>query len=305
MNIILAGKFKWNKKDIDLISRNGRDNVFVCPNEELPIPIAHNKVDAIFGNWFFKYHDLCEFTKLKYIQLLSAGYNGINPDEVRKQGIILHNAKDVYSIPISEFTIGNILLFFKNGYFFYQNKENHRWAKRRNLEELYNKKVLIIGTGSIGREIAIRVRAFTQYVYGCNRTERKSDLYCKVYPLGELIDIVSEMDVIILTIALTDNTTHLINSNVISKMKKNALIVNVSRGEIIDESALIEALKNHVIEGAILDVFEQEPLDESSPLWQLENAIITPHNAFESSRNNERLRGVVLNNYESWKVDNE
>ncbi len=301
MNIVLAGKYQWEKNDLNIISRNGEDNVYVCLDEEAPIPLAYGEIDVVVGNWFFKYHNIEEFTRLKYIQLLSAGYNGINPDDVKKRGIVLHNARDVYSIPISEFVIGNIISFYKKSNFFYMNKKNHKWVKNRDLQELYDKKVLIVGTGSIGREIAIRIRAFTNFVYGCNRTIRDDCLYIKIYPLDSLKAIASKMDIIILTIALSNETSSLIDDSVLSIMKQNSLIVNVSRGGVINESALIKALEKHSIGGAILDVFEQEPLDANSPLWRMENTIITPHNAFVSDRNNERLRDVILKNFKLWE----
>lgn len=305
MNIVLAGRINWEIKDINTITRNGKDNVFICPNEEEPIPLPHDEVDVVIGNWFFKYHDIREFSQLKYIQLLSAGYNGIDPDDVKEQGIVLHNAKDVYSIPISEFVIGNILAFYKNEYYFFSQQKNRKWEKNRNLQELYDKKVLIIGTGSIGREIAIRINPFTAFVYGCNRTVRNDDLFKCTYSLNSLNEVVPDMDVIILAIALTKDTRHLINVDVLSRMKQNAIIVNVSRGGVIDENALVKALEQKSIGGAILDVFEQEPLDDGSPLWTMENTIITPHNAFVSDRNNERLMNVVIKNYELWENNHE
>lgn len=304
MNIILAGRVNWKKEDIDIITNYGKDIVYICPDEESPISISHNEVDVVIGNWFFKYHNIKEFSKLKYIQLLSSGYNGINPNDAIRKGIVLQTAKDVYSIPISEFVIGNILAFYKGTYHFYHNKEDHIWEKNRDIQELFDKKVLIVGTGSIGHQIAIRIKAFTPFVYGCNRTIRDDKLYKHIYLLDSLIDVVSAMDIIILTVALAEETTNLIDTDILSRMKRKALIVNVSRGGVIDENALIEALEKKKIGGAILDVFEQEPLDITSPLWSMENTIITPHNAFVSDKNNERLKDMVLRNYKLWENSN-
>ena len=304
MNIVLAGNFKWNRNDISIISRNGKDNVFIHLSEEEKLSIEHEEVDIIICNWFFKYHSLKEFKKLKYIQLLSAGYNGITLEEAERYGIVIHNAKNVYSIPISEFVVGNILQFYKNGYYFFENKKKHMWEKCRNLQELYLKNVLIVGTGSIGHEIAIRMNAFTPSVYGCNRTVKEDVLFKKIFPLESLAEIVAEMDIVILSVAMTNETDHLINSKILSKMKHNSLIVNVSRGGIIDEEALIDSLIKHDIGGAILDVFEEEPLGESSRFWNMDNVIITPHNAFVSESNNNRLREVVFSNLKAWENSN-
>lgn len=300
MNIILASRFQWDESDIVFFSNGERDKVFLCPDEENEIPISHNEVDVVIGNWFFKYHNIDEFKRLKYIQLLSAGFNGIDPKIAEERNIVLYNAKDVYSIPISEFVVGSILFSYKKGYYFYRNQCICKWEKNRALQELYNKRVLIVGTGSIGHEIALRIGSFTEYVYGCNRTLRQDKSYKLIYPIEQLGRCVKEMDIVILTIAHTQETDHLINSRILSNMKKDVLIVNVSRGGVIDESALIEFIDKKRIGGAILDVFEDEPLSSDSPLWHKENVIITPHNAFASDKNNGRLRKLIRDNYTAW-----
>lgn len=304
MNIIVAGNVQLNQESVAYIIKNNNDNICFCPDEESEIEWNPNEVDIVICNWFFKYHDLLMFTRLKYIQLISSGYNGINPDEAKRMGIVLHNAKGVYNIPISEFVVGNILAFYKKSHYFYTNQVRHRWQKSRNLQELFDKNVLIVGTGNIGIEIAKRIGAFTDYVYGCNRTVRKDDLFRNVYPIDRLIDIVPQMDILILAIAYTKDTEKIIDNSVLAKMKDNALIVNVSRGAIIDEADLINSLEEKKIGGAILDVFEDEPLYEESPLWGYDNVIVTPHNAFASEKNNERLNKLILNNYIQWRMSN-
>lgn len=303
MNIVLAGNFDWTKDDIEELSSNGKDTVFICRNEEQSLPLDADRIDVVVCNWFFKYHNINEFTSLKYIQLLSVGYNGIDGDIVHKMGIELHNARDVYSIPISEFVIGNILAIYKQNRYFLTNQWARRWEKNRGLQELYEKKVLIVGTGSIGVEIAKRISVFTPFVYGCNRTIRSNPHIIQTYPLSEFEEIVADFDILIFTIALARETKYLVDKQVLSKIKNTALIVNVSRGAIIEESGLISFLSENKSAGAVLDVFEEEPLPNESPLWGFDNVILTPHNAFVSNHNNDRLREVILKNYHTWRKE--
>lgn len=301
MNIILAGKVEWTQEDLEVLSGNGKNDIFFCPDEESPSPVVSEEADAVICNWFFKYHDIHTFKRLKYIQLTSVGYNGIDPEVVKSMGIILHNAKDVYSIPISEFVVGSILAYYKRFAFFFENRNKHLWQKNRGLHELFDRKVLIVGTGSIGNEVAKRLNGFTEEIYGCNRTVREDPLYREIYSLNDLPYIVSGFDVIILSIALTEGTKHLFDRNIFENLKKDALLVNVSRGSVINESDLVVFLTENKEAGAILDVFEEEPLPEDSLLWEMPSVLVTPHNAFVSDKNNERLRRVILNNFTLWK----
>lgn len=301
MNIVLASKFNWDQNDLSIISNEGMDNTFLCPDEAAEIPLKYNEVDVVIGNWFFKYHEVREFTRLKYIQLLSSGYNGIDPNEIKNSDVIINTAKNIYSIPISEYVVGNILSFYKCHNFFYNNQRQHKWEKKRNIQELYGKKVLIVGTGSIGIEIAKRISAFTNELYGCNRTKRDIKYFNTIFPLEQIDNVINDIDVIILSIALTQETEQLITSRTFDNMKSDCIIVNVSRGGVINESDLNHALKARKIGGAILDVFEEEPLEEHSPLWNYDNVIITPHNAFASDKNNERLRKLIIENFVRWR----
>lgn len=300
MIIVLAGNFKWTDDDLLFFSDHGNNKLVKIADEEGVLPIAEENVDVVIGNWFFKYHKLENFKNLKYIQLLSSGYNGIDPAAVHKMGITLYNAKDVYSIPISEFVICRLLSFYKHEKFFFEKQKEHNWLKLREIEELYGKRVLIIGTGSIGNSIASRIGAFTSEVYGCNRTIRNNSLYREIFPLVDLSKVISSFDIIILSIALTEDTKHLIDSNILNLLTRSNILVNVSRGQCIDESALEKALSLGRLGGAILDVFEDEPLSEHSPLWDLDNVLISPHNAFASNNNSSRLRTVILRNFDQW-----
>ena len=300
MIIVFSGNNDLSEEDLRPFSNFGANEIIRLHNEEEPLPIQPALVDLVICHWFFKYHHLKEFTKLKYIQLLSVGYNGIDIDLARIMGIRVFNAKDVYSIPISEFVVTRLLSYYKQDYFFLENQKKHNWLKNRDIEEIYGKQVLIIGTGSIGTEIAKRLRCFTDEVYGCNRTLKSISVFKEIFPLSKLQSIIKRFDIIIVSLALTESTYHLIDADAFRTMKSSSLLINVSRGAIINEIDLIEALNRQMIGGAILDVFEEEPLSNQSPLWNMDNVMLSPHNSFVSHNNSLRLKDVIYRNYKNW-----
>ena len=165
------------------------------------------------------------------------------------------------------------------------------------MTELYGKQVGIVGCGSVGTECAKRFKAFGCYVVGVDIKPYQNEIYDTMLPLDNLDDVLTSADVIVLTLPLTDETKHLMNKSRFSCLKEGAVIVNIARGAIIDTDALLTALNTH-LGGAVLDVFEEEPLDESSPLWNMDNVIITPHNSFVSDGNHARMLDVIMNNLE-------
>ena len=123
-----------------------------------------------------------------------------------------------------------------------------------------------------------------------------NDLFDTYYTINNVSEAVKNADVVILTLPLTDETRNMFNKELLSQFKNDAILVNIARGAVVNEDDLINALKNNELGGAVLDVFETEPLDEKSELWNLPNVVITPHNSFVSPKNNERLFELVYNN---------
>ncbi len=268
-------------------------------DERLPLEIDCSSFDAVVCNGLFLYNDIRKFNSLKLIQLTSAGLDRLPLDYISEHSITVKNAKGVYSIPMAEWCVGQLLSVFKQTRFFDRNQKNRQWIKNRNLKELNGTTASIIGFGSVGSETAKRLSAFGVKIIAVNRSVPKYDGYDKYVNLQQLDDALSESDIVILTLPLTENTCHLFDENRWSAMKDNCILVNMSRGKLINEHSLITALTNGKPTFAILDVFEQEPLDISSPLWTMENVVVTPHNSFVSDRNNERLFQVIYGNLRS------
>jgi len=292
--LLLTGAFKYNIEQLSNLEHLGYEIVFV-QDERKTLNIDVSDIDAVVCNSLFIYNDIKEFKNLRTIQLTSAGLDRVPLDYINEKGIQLFNARGVYSIPMAEWAILKILEIYKKSRIFYKNQEQHKWEKQRELLELTDKTAAIIGYGSVGKEIAKRLKAFGVTVISVDR-QVKEDEYVNESILIDNLDLALEKsDIIILTLPLTDETQHLINEEKIKVMKDDAVLINVSRGGIIDETALIESLRNDRFFGVALDVFEEEPLN-ASPLWDCENVIITPHNSFVSDKVNERLFELMIKN---------
>ena len=223
---------------------------------------------------------------------MSAGFDRVPLEYIQKKGIEIHNARGVYSIPMAEFAVGGVLQLYKRASFFYENQKQHRWEKHRGLLELYGKRVCIAGCGSVGTECAKRFRAFGSVVVGVDRFPREDENYHKMIDLEQIDSILPETDILILALPLTEETKYFMNDRRFSLLKESAVFVNIARGGLVDTQAMISALDR--LGGAVLDVFEQEPLSEDCPLWEMEHVIISPHNSFVGEYNGRRLDQLIM-----------
>lgn len=294
MKTLITGALQLNPEQLQMLEAQGLE-ITLHPDERAEVP--HPEVyEAVVCNGLFLYHPIERFTALRRIQLTSAGYDRVPLDYIRAHGIELRNAAGVYSVPMAEFAIGGILELYKQSAFFRANQSAHRWEKHRGLLELAGKTVCIAGTGDVGREIAKRLKAFDCEIIGVNRTVRALPNFDRIRPLPELPAASRACDILIVSMALAEETRGIIDQCIFDRLRPGAVVVNVSRGALIDESALIAWLRSERSGGAVLDVFEQEPLSESSPLWDMEHVILTPHNSFVGEHNQERIWKIVARN---------
>lgn len=219
--------------------------------------------------------------KLRWVQ---GGMAGAGP-VARNAGlldtnVVVTTASGVFSNPLAEFVLGGMLHHAKD----FERLRERKAAKSWNEEQtgtLEGKTLCIIGTGSIGRAISERAKPFGMKILGVKRTVRDEDPAQKyadeLYAAEDLHDALRVADYVAVTLPHTEDTERLVDSKAMQAMKPGAYFANVGRGAVVDEEALIEGLKSGRISGAALDVFAQEPLPKESPLWTLENVIVSPH----------------------------
>lgn len=299
MKLLLTGAFKYSQEQLNTIHSLGCEVTFV-QDERVPLDIDVSEFEAVVCNSIFLYNDITKFKNLEFIQLTSAGVDSLPLDYIKEKGIELFNARGVYSIPMAEWVVLKILEIYKKSRRFYDNQSKCKWDKQRDLLELTDKTAAIIGFGSVGYEVAKRLKAFDVKVIGVGRSERDSDLLDEYYFIDDIDEVLKKSDIVVLTLPLTEETQYFIDKDKIKSMKDNSVLVNVSRGGVIDENALIEAIEDEKFLGVALDVFEEEPLNKDNLIWNLENVIITPHNSFVSDKINQRFFDVIAKNLATY-----
>lgn len=292
MKILLTGAFNYTKKQIEYIKSLGYEITFV-QDERIPIDFDVSDIEAVVCNGLFLHTPIERFKSLKFIQLTSAGYDRVSLDYINEHNIKIANARGVYSTPMAELALCGVLQLYKQSRFFYKNQKDHKWEKHRGLLELTDKNVLIVGAGSIGTAVAKRFKAFDANVIGVDLYPNPNESFDMVCPIEELNNKLKNADVVILTLPLTGDNAGFFDKSKFELMKSSAILVNIARGRLVNQDDLISALEQNQIAGAVLDVFEEEPLDESSKLWDMENVILTPHNSFVGDKNNDRMFKVI------------
>ncbi len=292
MNLLISGAWHQAAEYIPHIAE--QHNVVFLQYEKDELPCDPAWVEGIICNGIFLSHPIEAFSNLKYIQLTSAGFDRVPMDYVREHGIVINNARGVYSIPMAEMAVTGVLQLCKKMSEFGKSQKNRQWEKQRNLEELSGKTVAIIGCGSVGSECAKRFKAFDTQVVGIDLFAREDDYFDSIEEYEHLDTVLACSDVVVITVPLTDETKGLMNTERFSHMKDTATLVNIARGAIVETEALLSWLNRGG--RAILDVFEEEPLSADSPLWDMGNVIITPHNSFVGEGNGKRMSDVIMKN---------
>ncbi len=295
MKLLLTGAFNYTEEQLNILRGCGFEVTYV-QNEREELAIDCSQFDAVVCNSLFEYNNVERFTSLKAVQLTSAGFNRAPVGYLASKGIALFNAKGVYSAPIAEWVILRILEIYKHASDFASQQKNKIWKKHRDLLELIGKRVLIVGTGSVGTECAKRLKAFDAQVIGVDIYDSNSPFVDEFHHMETISEVLPTSDVVILTLPLTEKTKGLFSHELLSAMKNDSILINVARGAIIDEPALTEKLAEGKFMGVALDVFEEEPLSEASPLWNVNRVKISPHNSFVSDGNSGRMFSLIYKN---------
>jgi len=259
---------------------------------------AARDAEVIFGH--FDKESFLAAEKLKWIQVGSAGVDNYLFPELVDSEVVLTTASGIHRIQISEMILAMMLAFVKRLDKFVQFKLEARW-KRLPTEELAGKTIGILGLGNIGMETAWKAKCFGMRVLALDKMPLRAPTYVdKILGLKDLDLLLRESDYLVVAVPLTKETYHMIGEKELRLMKPTAYIINIARGAVIDNKALIKALKEGWIAGAGLDVFEEEPLPKDSEFWKLDNVIITPHISGSTPRYNERAVMVFRENMKRY-----
>ena len=243
---------------------------------------------------------LLNYPKLRWIQVMSAGIDHLPLQAIAEHGVALTNARGAHQIQMSEHIMWSILTILRQGQISIRHQERKVWDQEVHIEELYGKTVCIVGAGSIGEAVAKKCRAFGMTVWGISHKEKIHQGYDQLGMTHDLATFLGMSDIVVVILPLTSKTYGLFNSDLIRQMKTGSYLVNVARGAVVDDEALLEALNTGKIRAAALDVFEQEPLPTSSPFWGMENVLLTPHIAGRSRYYLARTFEIFMKNLEVY-----
>jgi len=213
---------------------------------------------------------------LKWVQALGTGLDGITDQPALKDSVTVTSLHGVHGAPVSEAALAGMLALSRDIPRFVRNQETRTWG-RWPAKLLQDKTVGILGIGVIAEALAPKCKAFGMSVVGLTSKKREIPHFDSVHDIDELHDVVPHLDYLVLLTPYTAATHHLIDERVFAAMKPTAFLINVARGGVVDEDAMIAALRNKEFAGAALDVFEHEPLAPDHPLWTFQNVIITTH----------------------------
>jgi len=264
-------------------------------------------VDILFAGFFSK-ELFFAARRLNWIQAWGAGVDRLLLPEVVKSRVIVTNAGGVHPTPISEHVIGLMLCLCRKLHLFIRNQVERKWERFESwvsveqVEELSGKTVGIVGLGRIGTEIARKAKCLGMRVIATKRdpSQMASTSIDRLVHPADLNQLFAESDFVVLSLPLTKETEGMVGEAQFKSMKRTAYFINVSRGKIVQEDKLIEALKQGWIAGAGLDTFENEPLSGDSELWGFRNVIVTPHVAGLTPHYMERLTGIFCENLDRF-----
>jgi D-2-hydroxyacid dehydrogenase (NADP+) len=261
----------------------------------------------IFVGFSLRAEQLAHARKLKWLHSTAAGVGQLMYPEMRRSGIELTNASGVHKVPMAEHILGTLVALARRFPDCVRYQQQSRWAQQQLWDaaarprELRGQVLLFIGFGAIGREVARVAQPLGMQIRAITRSGKgDAELAEAFLPVTRLHEALPEADFVVLAAPETPETRKMMGAREFALMKPTAYFVNVARGALVDEPALIAALERHAIAGAALDVASQEPLPPESPLWKLDNAFITPHISAVSEHLWTRQTDLLMENLERW-----
>lgn len=299
MKLLIAKRNGMSEAEIGRLAELGFE-IKLDALDHRPYEGSTEDIEAVICYQFFNHNDIRRFPRLRLVHLTSAGYDHMPLEYLREKGISLYNARGVYSVPIAEFVLGGVLQLYKEAAYFRRELAEGGWKQLGRLRELSGKRVTILGAGSIAAEISKRFTAMGCTVTALCRHPGPHPDFAAVRSIAELEAILPETDIMILAAPLNEGTYHIMNARSFSLMKEGSVFVNIARGALADTPALTAAMESGWLSGAVLDVFEEEPLPASHPLRNMKNVISTPHNSFAGEFNGTRTFEMMHRDLKEW-----
>ncbi|MFZ7102242.1 MAG: D-2-hydroxyacid dehydrogenase [Peptococcaceae bacterium] len=239
-------------------------------------------------------------TKLKWLMVVSAGIDKLPFRQLIEQRVLVTNARGIHKNPMAEHAFALILQDSRRLVSLLDLQRDKVWDRMIRVNELTDAKIVIVGAGAIGTEVARKAKAFDMNTIGVNRTGSRAANFDKMYKTEQLHDALSIADYVVVITPLTPETRHMFGEKEFRMMPEKCYFINIARGEVVQEDALLKALTNGWIRGAALDTFCEEPLPAEHALWNVRDLIITPHLAGRTPRYMERAVEIFKHNLQVY-----
>ncbi len=252
--------------------------------------------DILRHSWPQQHH-------LRWVHATSAGVDALQFDaliEDASAGLVITNARGVFDRGIAEYVLGAVLLFAKDTLGNLHHQREHRWVHRETAL-IHGQRALVVGAGSIGHEVAGLLTAAGLQVEGVARSARTEPPFRAVHADADLPELLPRFDHVVITAPLTARTHHLFDAAMFARMRPGACLINVGRGPIVDTAALVDALRQGILGGAALDVFEEEPLPTDHPLWDMPGVMLSAHMAGDFKGWRRALGEQFAENFQRWQ----
>lgn len=261
--------------------------------------LAQSEILVTYGEDLKEDH-LQHAKQLQWIFVASAGIEKMPADAIAKRNILVSNVRGIHKKPMTESILAHILSLKRVLPFIYEQQQKKVWNKKARPTELNGSTALIIGPGAIGGEVGRILQAFDVHTIGCNRSGKEAPYMNETYKLEDLKEQLPKADIVLSMLPSTKETKHMLTREHFELMKSSAIFMNFGRGDLVETDTLVGVLQDKLIEHAVLDVYETEPLPADNPLWELDNVTLSPHFSSHSSRYLERSLDIFKPSLEKW-----
>ena len=300
--MMIASLLRWDNDYISRLESLLREEIVTCRSREEALRILPESdiIITVGGAPLLDRALLAACQRLRLVLSLSSGVDQLPLKELFEREIAVCNTKGAQAVSIAEHVIYGMLAVSHRYPSFIRNQLNQRWENIVGAD-LEGRTVCVIGAGQIGIEIGRKAKAFDMLVYGIKRHPGPIENFDYVWGNEKLHQALCLADFVVVATPLTRDTYHLLDTEAFKAMKKSAVVLNISRGQTIDEAAMIDALRSNEISWAVLDVFETEPLPPAHPLWFMDNVIITPHNAALTTNTEKKIIQILHSNIVNFR----
>nr|WP_106781116.1 D-2-hydroxyacid dehydrogenase [Lysinibacillus timonensis] len=237
---------------------------------------------------------------LKWIFVVSAGIEKMPHQAIADRRILVSNVRGIHKKPMTESILAHILAIKRVLPHIYEKQKQVEWNKKANPTELNGSTAIIVGPGAIGSEIGRLLQAFEVYTIGCNKSGNTAPFMNETFKIDSLFELLPRAEIVISVLPSTSETKHLFSYEHFKQMPKETIFLNFGRGDLVATDVLLKVLEERLIEHVVLDVFEEEPLPDTSKLWQMDNITISPHCSSHSSRYVERSLNIFKPSLTKW-----